>query len=910
VTGKSISNIDGLIKANGTANLFLINPNGIIFGSNASLNIGGSFLASTASAVKFADGTEFSATVPETTPLLTISVPLGLQFGGNAGSILNQSQATNSSGLVTGLKVRSGNTLALVGGDVKLDGGNLQAPGGRVELGGLSGAGTVGIDTGVAPLRFPDNVARADVSLINDAQVNVRAGGGGSIAINAQNLNLAGESKLRAGIASGLGSVDSKAGNIEINATGAIKLSDGSFIANVVQPEAIGNAGDTNIQAESISSTDGSKIIASTFGRGDAGNVTINARDTVSFDDEKRQDRYYPSPYGGVYSRVEKEAVGHGGNINITTGSLSITNGAVLTTSIYGQGDAGNAYINARDTVSFDGEGRISKQPSGVYSTVNREAIGQGGNVNIAANSLRVTDGGTLYTSTLGQGDGGNVNVKVSGAVDIAGKVGTSPSGIFSYLGTGAVGNGGNINIDAGSLSLRDGAQLAADTNGQGNAGNVTVRVRDSVSLANGRISSRVQPSAVGKGGNIGINAASLSLTDGAQLLTRTASASNTQPAGQGDAGNINLNVTGAIDIARKRDKTSSGIFSYLGTGTVGNGGNITIDAGSLSLRDGARLSAETYGQGNAGTIKVNAGNFVTISGKNSNLKSALFVFSKSRTGTAGDIIVTSPRVTLDNGGTLNAQSASGNGGDINLQTDLLLLRRGSQISTTAGTAQAGGDGGNITINAPNGFIVAVPNENSNITANAFSGFGGSVKINATSIFGIKPRSREDLERLRPNDLDPSQLPTNDITAISQTNPSLSGQITLNIPNVDPNSGLINLPVVPIDTQVAQTCTPGSSQSKSEFVVTGRGGLPPSPDETLSSDAIQVDWVTLNQKVENRNQDVSTNITTPEPNSLVEAQGWAIAANGEVILTANAPTVTPHNSWQTPADCHASITSP
>ncbi|MCC5612616.1 hypothetical protein LC612_39465, partial [Nostoc sp. CHAB 5834] len=183
-------------------------------------------------------------------------------------------------------------------------------------------------------------------------------------------------------------------------------------------------------------------------------------------------------------------------------------------------------------------------------------------------------------------------------------------------------------------------------------------------------------------------------LQNGAQLIASTS--------GLGNAGNVNVNVTGAVDIAGR----NSGILSSVSTGTVGNGGNISIDSGSFSLRDRAELSASTSGLGNAGTIKVNTAQ-VNISGSNSNINSDFLVNSQSTTGTAGDIILTSPRITLDNTGTLNAQSASGNGGDINLQTDLLLLRRGAQIPTSAGTALTGGNGGNISINT-SGILIAV----------------------------------------------------------------------------------------------------------------------------------------------------------------------------------------------------------
>ncbi|WP_100903145.1 beta strand repeat-containing protein [Nostoc flagelliforme] len=894
VTGGSTSNIDGLIRANGSANLFLINPNGIIFGQNASLNIGGSFVGTTANALQFGNRGFFSATeknIPS--PLLTIN-PSALLFNqiNQNGGIQNNSIAfagKDPAGLnAFGLRVPDGKSLLLVGGNVSMDGGRLNANGGRVELGGLAGTGTVELNEDINNLRlnFPENVAKADVSLINRANVNVRAGGSGNIVINAYNLNMAERSSLIAGIDSELGSIDTVAGDVEINATRSISLNNNSFITSAVLPRAVGKGGDINITTGSIAITNGARLNTVTFGQGDAGSVNINARDTVSFD-EVNSNTFQT----GVFSVVQPRAVGKGGDINIITRSLSVKNGAELNASTLGQGDAGNITIQARDTVSFDGV--YDELASGASSIVNTRAVGKAGDINITTGSLLITNGAVLTASTLGQGDGGNVTIFASDFVSFNGL----DSGVLNIVESGAVGNGGNVTIYADTFSLTDGARLDTRTQGQGRAGNITVHARDSVSLAGipTKIVTAVGAGGVGKGGNLNIKATSLSLNDGAQLITAIyakyfdTTDNSTQSAGRGDAGNTNIEATGLVTIAGSKDGIPSGIFSLVSPEGIGNGGNITIYSDSLSLTDGGIISATTSGEGNAGTLKINTVNAVSISGTlpTTGNSSGLFV-SSSGLGTAGDIEVFSPKIRLDNQGRLTAESASGNGGDINLQTDLLFLRRGAQITTSAGTAEAGGNGGNINIDASSGFIVAVPNENSDITANAYTGTGGRVDIKANGIYGIGFRES-------PTDL-------SDITASSRF--GTQGTVELNTPDIDPNSGLVNLPTVPVDTQVAQTCQAGGTFAKSSFTITGRGGLPPNPTtDILPPDLVHVDWISLNPSTREGKSPPVTIKPTATPKPIVEATGWVMNAKGEVQLIANAPATTPHASWQNPVSC-------
>ncbi|MEH2360218.1 MAG: S-layer family protein, partial [Nostoc sp.] len=229
--------------------------------------------------------------------------------------------------------------------------------------------------------------------------------------------------------------------------------------------------------------------------------------------------------------------------------------------------------------------------------------------------------------------------------------------------------------------------------------------------------------------------------------------------------------------------------------------------------------------------------------------------------------------------GKLNAESASDNGGNINVNSYLLLLRRNSQISTNAGTSEKGGDGGNININSR--FIVAVPKENSDISANAFTGIGGRVDITSDGLFGIIPQKK------------PTEK--SDITASSQL--GVSGEVTINSPDTDPSRGLTQLPsnLVDASQQIAQDCTPRRGKNPSRFIATGRGGLPQSPNEPLRGRAVITGWVDLPPQATPRVTDkLAVEITDKKPttsvtkstNQIVEAQGWIVDANGDIILVA------------------------
>ena len=778
VTGASASTIDGVVGTFGSdASLFLINPSGVAFGPNASLDVQGSFVATTADTVALGE-TGFFSTAGAADSLLAVD-PSALLFSDAPAGIFNQARAVRPSAVVpgairSGLEVPPGEMLGLVGGEIVFDGGEAIASGGTVAIAALADAGRVGLSLDEARLTLPQNAGRGDISIANFSRIETIGDGGGDVVLSGNNLSIAENTLVVTGIGTGAGTVDSRAGDIVLTGTGTVEVANGSLLGNGVF--GTGSGGDILISAERFSTVGGSQIAAVTFGQGSAGNIEINATDSAELDDSE------------LFTIVELGAVGSGGDLRISAASIRLGNAAQLTTSTAGIGDAGNILLSGTDRIVFD--------DSTALSGVQPGAVGNGGNIDINAPILEVISGGQLASSTLGTGDAGSIIIVAPERVIFEG---VSPSGpfqsaAFTSVGPGAVGSGGNIDITTGSLEMLDSSGLIAGTSGRGSAGDILLTASERIVFDGGAALSSVDIGAVGSGGDIRVAAPVLEIRSGSQL------AANTQ--GSGDAGNVlvtaaeRVTLTGADPSGQQR----SGLVTSVGLTGQGSGGSIRITTELLEILDGGQLNAVTLGNGVAGSVVLNVGELMRLS------DGQIFVQSFSDRA-AGSILITAGQLRLEAGSTLSAETATVDGGNIVLTLDdLLVLRDGSRISATAGTAQAGGNGGNISISAP--FIVAIPEENSDITANAFTGSGGRVVIVADGVFGIEPR--------------PRLTPLSDITASSDL--GVTGEISFTVPdNTFLENDLSELPdsLVNPETLLASSCVVRSQETGGTFVVTG-----------------------------------------------------------------------------------------
>jgi large exoprotein involved in heme utilization and adhesion len=683
-----------------------------------------------------------------------------------------------------------------------------------------------------------------------------------------------------------------KAGDINIQVAGPIVVKDSAILSDTVTD----NAGKVNISANSLQ-TDSSAVFSRTAKPGKVGEINLQVADSL----EVRGTGIDTVTFGsggagkinisansfllegsGINAYTNENSQGNAGDINIRVGdSFVIKNSGILADTF--KSNAGNISISANSllmensgvfsrTVNTGKAGDINIQVAGSFVTKGTgittasNGVGGTGKINIYANSLLIDD--STIRSARGAnatGKAGDININVADRIVLESSSRIQNPANYSSINTETDGTGdaGDLTLNARTLLVQDGSQVATSALGSGKAGEITLNA-DTISLSGAksgvyntlgstsapvinveyddkgypkvRIEPRPQtilPNAQGNSGNINISARLLSVTDGAQLTTSTY--------GKGNAGTINVNTVNSVFSGADTNGSSNGAFS-----AVGNAGAIQITTNELAVNNGARLVASSFGEGNAGTITIQASDKVSVNGDSRN---------SSPTG-------------------IFAESITGRGGDIGLEIgNLLLLRSRGLISARSGVEGQDGIDGNIDINTK--FVIAFPLENSDIIATGFGRSPGSnIRVNAQGIFGTQFRQQ--------------LTPESDIVA--------TGTVTLNTPDVDQTLGFVELPIALTDTSelIAGTscgaiASTDSDTQKSSFTITGRGGLPPSPYEPLSSDVLWSDNRIPNIASQQRSEKPSTKPpTTDDAVKIVPATGWVFDGKGNVTLISHA----------------------
>jgi filamentous hemagglutinin family protein len=713
-------------------------------------------------------------------------------------------------------------------------------------LGNGGNGGRISLTTNSGSISLTNSTFISDTS-----STSGNSGNGGAIVVdtNSGNISLA-TSSLSSTSASDTGNAGD-GGSINLSAKGGI-ISGSSIVLNsfsVSQTGGSGNGGKVTLEADREVSGLQINTVASGGLSGDVelngfGNLQVTNTRILTAQQVEVKLCETCAPIT-INLRDRSQA----GNVAVTSaGSLAFRNSLIQSDTRSGN-PAGDVTISANQGITLADRSTISAR------TI---SSGKAGNITISAPSLTIAQQASVTataTATATNQGGGNITLNTS-KLDLAGIVGVfaetqgvAPAGALRLnpytnqpdleialtpnsqisASTSSSGKGGDLIVTAPqSITISGSGRLAVETSSTGNAGNMSLITRQ-LTLKDG-VEISASTSNSGNAGNIAVVAERFDLLTGARISTNTSSS--------GPAGNLTVQVSDRLFLTGQ----GTGLFASTAPGSTGTGGNITIDPRLVQIENGATIAVDSQGR-----------------------------------GTGGNISVQTDRVTLNRQGSITAETASAQGGNITLDVkDVLVLRRNSLISATAGTAQAGGDGGNITFTG--NFIVAVPNENSDISANAFTGSGGRVTINAQGIFGIQFR--------------PQLTPLSDITASSDF--GAAGVVAITTPDVDPNRGLVQLPVDLSDASrlIVQTCPTGNAAAN-QFIITGRGGLPPTPSEAVHRDAIQVDLVTIagehGSSISQRGEDPqrSSIPSTQQPDQpIVEATGFQVAPDGTVLLVA------------------------
>ena len=745
VTGESDSNIFGTLGVEGAADLFFMNPNGIVFGENAALDIKSSFYATTASELLFGRNESFSAVSPKSPSSVLIVSPSAFLFSQNEpAAIENRSVAVSRLDpfvdLETfGLRVPDGQSLSLIGGDINVISGGLVAVSGRINVGGLAEEGAVQLSfaNGSPSLEFPEDVPLSDVNITDGSGLFVAGDGSGEVAVYSGNLYLSNASSITAGILNSADGTGNIPGDISLSSIENLVVENGSSVFNTVRGGGKGDSGNVSLGARQIVISEGSQVGVLTFGEGDTGSVEVQALESVTLDGGETGN------LTGLFTQTNTDTNNSSGNIRLSTRSTEIKNGAQVNSITFGQGNSGDIEIESLESTNISASGAFS---SGVFANVGFGANGDSGSISIESKNLEISDGAELNTSTFGVGNSGDIDIEVVGNITVSG---FNRSSIESDIGSSAEGDGGDINIRAATISLQDGATIGAVTSGVGDTGDINITTDGDIrveGLSDTRfttlILNRVSGGAEGEGGDINISSGgSFLMTNAAQISAITE--------GLGDSGDVLIEARDNVSLINSSIFTEVSDGEVSGsTGGIGDAGDITIRTGNLLLSDGSQLRLDTENEGNAGNAFILAEDSITITGEGpgSGPNRASIVFSaisstveEDAVGEGGNIDITTGRLEINDGFISTETLSQGGAGDITIIVDSLNANDGAQVlASTSGT----GNSGLISIDAQ-GDVVFRGRDSSDFPSGLFSGIEGNVgEAQDRSSQGIKLTAR------------------------------------------------------------------------------------------------------------------------------------------------------------------------
>jgi filamentous hemagglutinin family protein len=657
VTEGSRSDIFGTIRTTGfgTANLYLLNPAGVVFGPTASLSVGGSVHVSTADYLRFSDGAKVFSNVSPNPSVLTAASPVAFGFLGPTPAGITITQSGGS------LSVPSGQTLSLVGGPIQINGSILSAQHGRIQIASVASAGEVIPSSPGQPpgLNVDTFTQLGEIDLSNKAQLTVTSpSGGGTILIRGGKLVML-DSQITADT---IGTANGASHGIDINIAGDIVIANpttpaatqGVIRASTQLPAAAGTggqAGDVTVSANNLQLSDASAITAFTNGKGTAGNVTVNV------------------------------------------GTLTLTGGARIDSSDFSAGSAGTVTINATGSVSVSGPNiKAGLDPSTIAT---RAQNGVAGQIFISTPTLQLADTGQILASTSGAGHAGDIQVQAQNTQ-------MTQNASVSAVTTGT-GPAGNISVTGDTLSILSGARITASTSGAGKGGNITITTTGDVNVQGGSgtdfssggigfvrsgIFAKTQGSGTNAGpaGQIVVNAKNVTLSDGAQIDDSTTSS--------GAAGMVSITATDQITI----EGTNTLLTSGASRGN-GQGGSIHLQAGQIQVSDGAAVSASTSGSGNAGSIDLVVAGTLTLA------NGGTISTNTSGDGNGGKITVSADQILMDGAGSSITADTLHPFADMTVtlsllhvpDSDLMVLLDSPGGTRVALFSKVGGNGSNFT---------------------------------------------------------------------------------------------------------------------------------------------------------------------------------------------------------------------